>query len=148
MIDIDVQICESYVDKDRLVKLAEYICDQFGLQEPEINICVMDNYSTKNANNKYLSHDYVTDVISFDMSDDQHKCFDIIVNGELAMEKARELGHLPLAELALYMTHGMLHNLEFDDSDEEKAEKMHLKEDEILQAVGFGVVYNDKNSGA
>ena len=49
------------------------------------------------------------------------------------------------AELALYITHGLLHNLGFDDSTEMQAKKMHDTEDEILRQSGFGLVYNKSN---
>ncbi len=48
------------------------------------------------------------------------------------------------AELALYVTHGLLHQLGFDDATPEQAQKMHQAEDEILQHMGFGVVYNSR----
>jgi ssRNA-specific RNase YbeY (16S rRNA maturation enzyme) len=35
-----------------------------------------------------------------------------------------------------------LHNIGFDDSTKEKAKKMHDTEDEILQQLGYGLVYN------
>jgi ssRNA-specific RNase YbeY (16S rRNA maturation enzyme) len=36
----------------------------------------------------------------------------------------------------------MLHNLGFDDSTPEQAEKIHSAEDEILRQFGYGAVYN------
>ncbi len=44
--------------------------------------------------------------------------------------------------MALYITHGLLHNLGFDDADPEQARRMHAAEDEILQDFGYGLVYN------
>ena len=61
---------------------------------------------------------------------------------ESAVKEAKLRGHSSEAELALYITHGLLHNLGFDDSQRTKAKKMHKTEDEILQQLGFGLVYN------
>ena len=58
------------------------------------------------------------------------------------MRQAAQRGHSTEAELALYLTHGLLHNLGFNDADKAAAERMHDMEDEILQQAGFGVVYN------
>jgi len=64
---------------------------------------------------------------------------------EDAVHQAREAarrGHSAEAELALYVTHGLLHNLGFNDATAAQARKMHRMEDEILQHLGYGFVYN------
>ena len=96
------------------------------------------------ANRQFLKHDYITDVISFDLSEQSgnNRCFDIIVNGDLAVSQAEKRKHSPDAELALYICHGLLHCLGFDDRNDADAKKMHQTEDDILQTFGFGVVYN------
>ena len=68
--------------------------------------------------------------------------FELVVNGEMAVRQAKLRGHSGEAELALYVTHGLLHNLGFDDSTQNRAKKMHDTEDEILEQVGYGAVYN------
>ncbi len=59
----------------------------------------------------------------------------------MAVREAVLRSHSSKAELALYVTHGLLHNVGFDDSTKEKAKKMHDAEDEILQQLGYGSVY-------
>jgi probable rRNA maturation factor len=65
-----------------------------------------------------------------------------VVNAEMANRQAAKRGHSPEAELALYITHGLLHNLGFDDLSSEDAKKMHETEDAMLQQLGFGIIYN------
>jgi probable rRNA maturation factor len=60
----------------------------------------------------------------------------------MAVKQANMRGHSSEAELALYITHGLLHNFGFDDSTQKQAEKMHNIEDQILQQLGYGPVYN------
>ena len=60
----------------------------------------------------------------------------------MAVRQANQRGHSSEAELALYITHGLLHNLGFDDSTKKQARKMHETEDKILQEFGYGIVYN------
>ncbi|MHC4115744.1 MAG: rRNA maturation RNase YbeY, partial [Planctomycetota bacterium] len=101
-------------------------------------------------NKHFLNRTTDTDVISFDLSDNQkttgkkkkQKFLELVVNGEKAVKEAQKRAHSSQAELALYITHGLLHHLGFDDSQPENAKKMHDAEDEILQQQGFGVVYN------
>lgn len=148
-INFSVEYEAHQVDVEKLEALAEHICELFVIEDAQISIAVVDDEQIHDVNNRFLGHDYPTDVISFDLSDEPGdiKIFDIIVNAELGFAKAEELGHAGIAELALYICHGMLHNLGYDDGEAEKAEKMHEKEDEILQNLGYGVVYSDGRRG-
>ncbi len=60
----------------------------------------------------------------------------------MALRQATLRSHSDQAELALYITHGLLHNFGFDDLEPSEAKKMHEKEDEILQELNYGLVYN------
>ena len=105
---------------------------------------VSRNKTPNIINQRFLDRTTATDVISFDLSDADDDCrtFDIVVNADQASRQANERQHSKQAELALYITHGMLHNLGFDDLNPEQAKKMHETEDKILQQHGFGLVYN------
>jgi rRNA maturation RNase YbeY len=67
---------------------------------------------------------------------------EIIVNAQKAKSESKKRGHSPQAELALYITHALLHNLGFNDNNPKNAKLMHQMEDKILQKQGFGIVYN------
>jgi probable rRNA maturation factor len=143
-INIDVEFDNPDIESKKLEQLITGICLKFKQSSYSINIQIVGDDEIHRANKQFLSHDCPTDVISFDLSDNDEKCFDIIVNYQLAQRKAKELGHSVMAELALYITHGLLHNLGFNDLNEADAKKMHQKEDEILQDFGYGIVYNSK----
>jgi len=154
--DIVVKITKDYKDLDvslpKLKKLVAHICKGFDLNSAVVGIAIVDDAESRRLNKQFLNRNRPTDCLSFDLSeDDRSKSFELAVNGQRAREQARLRGHDPEAELALYVTHALLHNLGFDDSTPEKAKKMHETEDEILQNLGFGFVYNtddDKDSGA
>jgi len=145
--DICVEItCQMQIADDaigQLEKLIRGILGQFDAGSAQININVVDDDGIIDVNQRFLDRTTATDVISFDLSesDDGQKTFDIVVNADQAQRQADQRGHSQLAELALYVTHGMLHNLGFDDATEEQSQKMHSMEDQILQKAGFGVVY-------
>lgn len=146
---IAVQITQQFqdveVDLQKLSKLVKAICNRFGLSKTTVSIGIVDDAEIQIVNAEFLDRKSVTDCISFDLSDDnEQKIFDIVVNGEKAVREANQREHSAQAELALYITHGMLHNLGFDDSTKTKAKKMHDTEDEILQQHGFGLVYNSE----
>ena len=145
--DIVVQIacdCQTLkVDLDRFKDLARRICGRFNVKKAAISIAIVDDDTITQVNTKFLNHKTQTDVISFDLSDGtgEPKNFELVVNAEQAVRQAQKRGHSTEAELALYITHGLLHNLGFDDADQQQGQKMHNTEDEILQQAGFGIVY-------
>jgi probable rRNA maturation factor len=132
-----------------LQKLVRAVCKQFGVAEARISIGIVGDAEISELNQRFLHHEGTTDCLSFDLSDEtepgQRKVFDLIVNGELAIREAARRGHEAQAELALYIAHGLLHDLGFDDATEEQARRMHRTEDEILQHLGYGLVYNKRS---
>jgi probable rRNA maturation factor len=158
---IIVQITRKFKDIQtnlpELRKLVKSICKQIVGPEIrntrfEISIAIVGDDEIRQLNSRFLNRDNSTDCLSFDLSDEQKskeenrtsKIIELVVNGEMAARQAHSRGHEGLAELALYITHGLLHQFGFDDSTQARAKKMHDKEDEILQQLGFGIVYNTR----
>jgi probable rRNA maturation factor len=147
---VTVQITRHFAkipaDLARLKKLVRTVCRRFGVTQAVVSIGIVGDAEITALNRRFLHHRGTTDCLSFDLSDaadpDGARVFDLIVNGERAMREAARRGHEAEAELALYITHGLLHNLGFDDADPGPAQKMHRTEDEILQHLGYGLVYN------
>lgn len=130
----------------KLKKLVRGTCKRFKLSEATVSIAIVGNAQMRRVNARFLNRKVASDCLSFDLTDaekpESTKSFELIVNGEKAVEEARLRGHSGEAELALYVTHGLLHNLGFDDSTPKQAKEMHATEDEILQQLGYGLVYN------
>ena len=130
----------------RVIKLVRVICKRFGLTNATVSIAIVGNRRIRKLNVEFLNHKNFTDCLAFDLSESKSapRLLELIVNGERAKQQAAKRGHSPIAELALYITHGLLHNLGFDDLQPKKAKIMHRLEDEILQKEGFGQVYDKK----
>ena len=165
---IAVQITKNFQNIDvslsKIEKLVKAICNRFKLTNATISIAIVDDTQMRKVNARFTSHKSTTDCLSFDLSDEpcreagshrssarhasapsrqeSRRTFELIVNGELALKQAHLRGHSSEAELALYITHSLLHNLGFDDTTRNQAKKMHNTEDEILQQFGYGLVYN------
>jgi probable rRNA maturation factor len=157
--DIIIHVAENFKDIDidisppEIKKLVKAVCNRFTGCEPrntgyEVSIAIVDDNEIRELNRRFLNRKTTTDCLSFDLSDDEkeQKIFDLVVNGQMALRQANLRGHSGKAELALYITHGLLHNLGFDDSADGRARKMHQTEDEILQQLGYGLVYNKNTS--
>ena len=145
---IVVQIAMNFKDIDLCLpdieKLVKTICSRFNISEATISIVVTGDAEIRKLNKRFLNRNCSTDCLSFDLSDEgaSAKLFELVVNAERAVSQAELRGHSSQAELALYVTHGLLHNLGFSDSQRAQAKKMHDTEDEILTQLGYGLVYN------
>ncbi len=146
--DIVVQIAKNFKDIDvnppKLKKLVKAVCTRFKLSKATVSIAIVDDAEIRKLNSQFLNRKATTDCLSFDLSDDEKdsRILELVVNGEMAVKQADLRGHSSEAELALYITHSLLHNFGFDDTAREQAKKMHDTEDEILQQEGYGLVYN------
>lgn len=154
--DVAVQITKNFdnidVDLTRLKKLVKAVCTRFTEKKRrdtkyEISIAIVNDAESKRINKQFLGRNRPTDCLSFDLSDDENrkskiknrKFFEVVVNGERAVKEAKTRGHSSEAELALYVTHGLLHNLGFDDSQPKNAKKIHDTENEILKQLGYNL---------
>ena len=145
--DISIQIAspiqDPAIDTERFETLTREILKQFTVDRAAVSIAIVDDQGIIEINKRFLDRTTATDVISFDLTDEDDDCrtFDIVINADQASRQADKRGHSQQAELALYITHGMLHNLGFDDADEELSKEMHAMEDQILQKAGYGKIY-------
>jgi probable rRNA maturation factor len=80
-------------------------------------------------NQEYLNHDTLTDIVTFDNSEDPKKIEgDIFISIERVRENGNKLGTSE-TELERVMVHGLLHLLGYKDKKKEDKELMTEKED-------------------
>jgi probable rRNA maturation factor len=135
-------ICDE-INTSQLGRLARYVCKRFNVARASVQISLVDDPAIKMLHKRFFKTAKTTDVISFDLTDADAdiNIFDIIINTDQARRQAAKRGHSVAAETALYLVHGLLHQLGFDDLSDSKAAKMHHQEDAILQEAGIGEVY-------
>lgn len=101
-------------------------------KEGDINYIFCDDDYILEINNKYLNHDYYTDIISFDYSVGNELHGDIFVSIERIRENALDFNVTFDEELKRVIIHGVLHYCGFKDKSEEDELLMRLKEDEKI----------------
>jgi rRNA maturation RNase YbeY len=84
-------------------------------------------------NIKFLRHDYYTDVITFDYSEDNIVSGDIYISVDRVMNNALIFKQIFTEELVRVISHGLLHLLKFNDKEEEEIILMRKKEDAMLK---------------
>ena len=91
----------------------------------------------KDLNIKFLSHDYYTDVMSFDETADQVVSGNIAISVDRVKENATQIGVDFEEELHRVMIHGVLHFIGFNDKT--SSEKKEIREQEALALSMFHV---------
>lgn len=95
------------------VTLLHTICNEYT--HKEVELLLIDAQSMHALNLEHRSVDKTTDVLSFPIVDFPHAPLgSIVINHELAYEKAKELGHTHEEEITLMFIHGLLHLLGYD----------------------------------
>ncbi len=83
-------------------------------------------------NKTYLSHNYYTDVITFDYTDGDLVSGDIFISIDTVSFNASDLDIVFDKELLRVMFHGVLHLLGYKDKSDEDIAKMRFAEDRCL----------------
>ena len=126
------------VDSDRLVSAVRQVLAGEGVARAEISIAVVDDATIHQLNVQYLNHDYPTDVLSF-VLDKQEGLLDgeLVVSADTAATSAAEYGWLLDDELLLYVIHGALHLVGYQDATDPQRMRMRRREDHYLAQHGL-----------
>jgi len=137
-IDISVADRSVRVSKDLLAELIRFVARKEKYRLGRIDLAIVPRREIASLNRRYLSHSGPTDVLSFDLSDAATPGLSgqLVVCAEVAKEQARFHGLKPAEELLIYVIHGMLHLMGYDDQAIRPAAVMHARQDELLSAFG------------
>ena len=90
-----------------------------------------DNY-VLDINQKYLQHDYFTDIITFDYCEEDRLSGDLFISVDSVRENSVEFGTEFKDELNRVIIHGLLHLVGYDDHTEKDIKLMRSKENYYL----------------
>jgi probable rRNA maturation factor len=102
----------------------------------EINVVFTDDRQIRELTLMYLGRDCPTDVIAFNNS--SCRCgflADIVVSTETALRQSKIFKTTPIYEVYLYVIHGLLHLLGYDDKTARKRKLMQKKAEFILNSI-------------
>ena len=119
-------LARDFRNAARMIESDENI--KFG----NIEVAFVSAAEIKEMNNQYLSHDYETDILTFDLSEGEDTEGQLFISPEVVKENAGRFRQNPERELMRVMIHGLLHLAGYDDRSEKPARKMRRKENEYL----------------
>jgi probable rRNA maturation factor len=106
--------------------------------DARLSFVFVDDSKIKTLNKKYLRHDYATDVLTFDLRQLGSRYSvdgEIIISSQTAKRHAAAYDVNVKDEILLYMVHGVLHLLGYDDHSPAKIKKMRAQEKKLLAVL-------------
>ncbi len=133
------------IDLSEAEKAAKAVLAAHKRDNVELNIVFVSNQKMRALNRKWFGKDRATDVIAWPagkggmlpVTRHPSRSFlgDIAVSSDMAANNAGEYGLGFKEELVLYVIHGTLHLLGYDDGTPEERARIRKKEHGILQKV-------------
>src|SRR5882757_9130767 len=125
------------VNEAQLTEAATAVLQDSTFSSAAISLAVVDDETIHELNRRHLEHDWPTDVLSFVLEDEgDHLEGEVILSADTAAAAADEHGHSAAHEQLLYVIHGMLHLVGYDDKADDNARKMQAAEARYLQQFG------------
>lgn len=126
---------ERHLDEEPLRALLHTIAAEEDCLLGTVTVVLTDHETVLQLNRDYLDHDYLTDVLSFDLSDEPERVVgEIYVDLDTAAERHAEFDTTFECEVHRYAAHGLLHLMGYDDDTPEEQALMRRLEDRYLSA--------------
>lgn len=132
------------ISLDSTRKLVERVIKEEGQTCDEVTVYFIDTQAMCDLHQEFFNDPSPTDCISFPMDEEEDLGYrvlgDVFVCPETAIRYAEDHQLDPLEETSLYIVHGLLHLMGYDDIDENdreemrRAEKLHMSK---LKKTGF-----------
>lgn len=113
------------------------VAAQQGRGVGQIGYLFCDDEKILEVNRQFLDHDYYTDIITFDYSDERTISGDIVISLDTVRSNADQFGQPYGRELMRVIIHGILHLCGIDDKGPGEREIMERHEDESLAMIGI-----------
>ena len=101
----------------------------------DINYIFVDDETMLDINRRFIGHDYYTDHIGFDYSEDDALSGDIYISLDTIKTNAEKFGATFDEELRRVIIHGLLHLCGLRDKTDEERQLMQNAEDKALNAL-------------
>ncbi len=122
----------SFQNRNPLKAFIEYIFKTEGKKLGSLNYIFCSDNRLLEINQKFLRHDFYTDIITFDLSDSLAISAEVYISIDRVKQNAKNLGISFKSELHRIIFHGALHLCGYKDKSRREKEKIRKKEDYYL----------------
>lgn len=129
------------VDEPLIRRAIDAILRDAGVTGGEISIAIVDEPTLTELHDRFMNDNSPTDVMSFvlDRSEDGARLEgEVVVSADMAVDRAEEYNMNPSDELLLYIIHGTLHLVGYDDIDAKDRAEMRQQEQKYLTELEIG----------
>ncbi len=135
---IDIKVFNSFekiaINDLSVEKLAREILSEKSLNNKAvISIIFCDNKTLNNFKIKYFDEDVFTDIVTFKIEDKPFLEAELYISTEMAIENAKEFKVSLDNEIIRLVSHGILHLIGYDDSNNSLSKKMFSVQEEIVE---------------
>ncbi len=130
--EYEKDIWKKFIEPKKIALLLKKIEEKEQCKIIEVNYQFISDKKILEINNKFLNHNYYTDVIAFPRNRGTRKMADIYVSVERVQDNSQDFGVLFQKELNRVMLHGLLHVLGYKDAEKKDKTLMSSKEDYYL----------------
>jgi probable rRNA maturation factor len=132
------------VDDHRLRQAVQAALADESVRRATVSVAVVDDATIQRLNRQYLGHDEATDVLSFvlERSEDSLEG-EVVVSADTARSAAPQFGWSAADELLLYVIHGVLHLVGYNDILPGERIAMRNRERACLAALGLEHRFDD-----
>ena len=135
---IDIKVFNSFekiaINDLSVEKLARKILSEKSLNDKAvISIIFCDNKTLNNFKIKYFDEDVFTDIVTFKIEDKPFLEAELYISTEMAIENAKEFKVSLDNEIIRLISHGILHLIGYDDSNNSLSKKMFSVQEEIVE---------------
>lgn len=127
----------SISNEAELAQWLHTVCSNENQQLKEVAIIFCSDQYLLELNKQHLNHDYYTDVITFDYTDENGIAGDVFISIDRVRENAASRAISLSDELHRIIVHGTLHLLGYTDGTSTEKEQMTAKEDFYLSLRSF-----------
>ena len=135
---------ENIKELKDIKKLVDFALNYQQIENSIFNIIIVDEAKIQEINREYRNKDFVTDVISFALEDDDtfiqtdmRILGDIYICLKKCKDQSMEYRHSFLRELSFLTIHGLLHLLGYDHMNVEDEKVMFKLQEMILNEYGI-----------
>lgn len=118
--------------KEHFKQLANHISKENNFQIKKLHYHFCNDENILRINKNFLNHDYYTDIITFDYSEDSNLQVEIFISLDRVEENAREYKVDFMNELLRVMIHGILHCIGYNDTTDSDELLMRETEDKYI----------------
>ena len=111
------------------------VAEAYGMKVGDIAYIFCDDAKILEVNKEYLKHDYYTDIITFDYTEDNVISGDIFISLDTVKSNAEQLECDYQRELHRVIIHGILHLCGIEDKTPDARKVMEAAEDKALDML-------------